>query len=54
MNKLQGIDLAKYRKEFPFTEEITFFNHASFGPMPEVSWKATQQSCRSGCEATRQ
>jgi cysteine desulfurase/selenocysteine lyase len=37
------IDLAKYRKEFPFTKEIVFFNHASFGPMPEVSWKATAE-----------
>jgi cysteine desulfurase/selenocysteine lyase len=41
MNKPESIDLAKYRKEFPFTKEIIFFNHASFGPMPEVSWKAT-------------
>jgi selenocysteine lyase/cysteine desulfurase len=43
MNKSERMDLAKYRKEFPFTEEITFFNHASFGPMPEVSWKATEE-----------
>jgi cysteine desulfurase/selenocysteine lyase len=43
MNKSQSVDLARYRKEFPFTKEIIFFNHASFGPMPEVSWKATQE-----------
>ncbi len=43
MNKSKRINLAKYRKEFPFTKEIVFFNHASFGPMPEVSWKATQE-----------
>ncbi len=43
MNKKESIDLSKYRKEFPFTKEIIFFNHASFGPMPEVSWKATQE-----------
>lgn len=42
MNKKEKIDLAKYRKEFPFTKEIVFFNHASFGPMPERSWKATE------------
>ena len=46
MTKSQSVDLAIYRKEFPFTREITFFNHASFGPMPEVSWKATQEYYR--------
>jgi len=46
MNKSQSVDLARYRKEFPFTKEIIFFNHASFGPMPEVSWKATQDYYR--------
>jgi cysteine desulfurase/selenocysteine lyase len=43
MDKSKSIDLAKYRKEFPFTKEIVFFNHASFGPMPEISWKATEE-----------
>lgn len=43
MSKSQGISLMKYRKEFPFTKEIVFLNHASFGPMPEASWKATQE-----------
>jgi len=43
MKKPKSMDLAKYRNEFPFTEEIIFFNHASFGPMPERSWKATQE-----------
>jgi cysteine desulfurase/selenocysteine lyase len=43
MNKSENINLAKYRKEFPFTKEIIFFNHASFGPMPEISWKATEE-----------
>lgn len=43
MNKPESIDLAKYRKEFPFTKQIIFFNHASFGPMPEKSWKATEE-----------
>ncbi|MCK4384802.1 MAG: hypothetical protein KAW52_00935 [candidate division Zixibacteria bacterium] len=54
MSESKNIDMVKYRREFPFTKEITFFNHASFGPMPERSWKATQQSCNSDCEATRQ
>jgi selenocysteine lyase/cysteine desulfurase len=43
MTKSQSIEMAKYRKEFPFTKETIFFNHASFGPMPEVSWMATQE-----------
>jgi cysteine desulfurase/selenocysteine lyase len=43
MNKSKTINLAKYRKEFPFTKEIVFFNHASFGPLPEKSWKATEE-----------
>jgi len=42
MNKSKSIDLAKYRKEFPFTKEMIFFNHASFGPMPKTCWKATE------------
>ena len=37
------IDLSKYRKEFPFTDSITFFAHASFGPLPERSWEATKE-----------
>jgi len=43
MKTSKSMDLAKYRKEFPFTKEIIFFNHASFGPMPERSWKATKE-----------
>jgi cysteine desulfurase/selenocysteine lyase len=43
MNKSKEMDLAKYRNEFPFTKEMIFFNHASFGPMPETSWKATEE-----------
>jgi cysteine desulfurase/selenocysteine lyase len=46
MNKKESLDLAKYRKEFPFTKEIVFFNHASFGPMPQRSWKATEDYYR--------
>jgi cysteine desulfurase/selenocysteine lyase len=43
MNKSESMNMVKYRKEFPFTKEIIFFNHASFGPMPEKSWKATEE-----------
>jgi cysteine desulfurase/selenocysteine lyase len=46
MNKSEKMHLAEYRNEFPFTKEMVFFNHASFGPMPEVSWKATQEYYR--------
>jgi len=46
MNKSKNIDPAKYRKEFPFTKEMIFFNHASFGPMPDKSWKATKEYYR--------
>ncbi len=37
------INLSKYRREFPFTDEITYLNHASFGPLPQRSWKATEE-----------
>lgn len=37
------INLSKYRSEFPFTDKVIFFNHASFGPLPQRSWKATQE-----------
>jgi len=36
-------DLSRYREEFPFTERVIFFNHASFGPLPHSSWNATQE-----------
>jgi selenocysteine lyase/cysteine desulfurase len=36
-------DLSKYRSEFPFTNKITFFAHASFGPLPQRSWEATKE-----------
>ena len=37
------INLSRYRKEFPFTKKVTFLKHASFGPLPQRSWKATQE-----------
>lgn len=40
------VDLSKYRSEFPFAEKIVFFNHASFGPLPERSWAATEEYYR--------
>jgi len=41
--KLTKINLSSYRKEFPFTDKVIFFNHASFGPLPRRSWDATQE-----------
>ncbi|MFH1335725.1 MAG: aminotransferase class V-fold PLP-dependent enzyme, partial [Candidatus Zixiibacteriota bacterium] len=40
------INLARYRKEFPFVKKVTFLKHASFGPIPQRSWKATQEYYR--------
>jgi cysteine desulfurase/selenocysteine lyase len=37
------INLSRYRSEFPFTDKVIFFNHASFGPLPQRSWNATQE-----------
>ncbi|KPL01168.1 MAG: hypothetical protein AMJ91_01015 [candidate division Zixibacteria bacterium SM23_73_3] len=37
------MDLSSYRKEFPFTDKVIFFNHASFGPLPQRSWNATEE-----------
>lgn len=37
------VDLSKYRNEFPFTDKVTFFAHASFGPLPQRSWEATKE-----------
>ncbi|UCB52774.1 MAG: aminotransferase class V-fold PLP-dependent enzyme [Candidatus Zixiibacteriota bacterium] len=36
-------ELSKYRSEFPFTDRVTFLAHASFGPLPQRSWKATEE-----------
>lgn len=42
--KKPGIDLKKYRKEFPFTHKrINYLNHASFGPIPLCSLKAKEE-----------
>jgi cysteine desulfurase/selenocysteine lyase len=37
-----NLDLTNYRKEFPFTDKLIFLNHASFGPLPQRSWDATE------------
>lgn len=37
------INSSKYRSEFPFTERVIFLNHASFGPLPQRSWNATEE-----------
>jgi selenocysteine lyase/cysteine desulfurase len=41
--KAAKVDLSKYRSEFLFTDKIAFFAHASFGPLPQRSWKATEE-----------
>ena len=41
--KPNKINLSKYRGEFPFTNKVIFLNHASFGPLPQRSWNATQE-----------
>lgn len=41
-----NINLSIYRKEFPFTDRITYLNHASFGPLPQRSWQATEDYYR--------
>ncbi|MGB3093965.1 MAG: aminotransferase class V-fold PLP-dependent enzyme, partial [Candidatus Zixiibacteriota bacterium] len=41
--KPTDINLSKYRNEFPFTDKVTFFAHASFGPLPQRSWEATKE-----------
>jgi cysteine desulfurase/selenocysteine lyase len=40
------LDFSEYRKEFPFTKNVTFLKHASFGPIPQRSWEATQEYYR--------
>jgi cysteine desulfurase/selenocysteine lyase len=40
------LDLSGYRTEFPFTKNVTFLKHASFGPIPQRSWEATQEYYR--------
>ena len=35
--------LKKYRREFPFTKNVTFLNHASFGPIPLRALKKTKE-----------
>lgn len=42
MSRLE-IDLSKYQSEFPFTDKLVFMNHASFGPLPQRSWRATEE-----------
>jgi cysteine desulfurase/selenocysteine lyase len=37
------LNLFQYRREFPFTKKVTFLNHASFGPLPQRSWRVTQE-----------
>lgn len=42
MRRKPEIDLKKYRKEFPYTDKITYLNHASWTPVPQRSLKAVE------------
>ncbi len=41
LTELKNGELRKYRKEFPFIQEVTFLNHASFGPIPSRALRST-------------
>lgn len=41
LKKVKDKELARYKSEFPFTQKVTFLNHASFGPIPLRALKKT-------------
>lgn len=43
IKNIEGKKLTRYRKEFPFSEKVTFLNHASFGPIPLRALRKTQE-----------
>jgi len=43
LTEIENKDLRKYRKEFPFIREVTFLNHASFGPIPSRALRSTYE-----------
>jgi cysteine desulfurase/selenocysteine lyase len=40
---MAGYKINNWRKEFPFAKNVVFLNHASFGPIPQVSLKKTYE-----------
>ncbi|HVP37438.1 MAG TPA: aminotransferase class V-fold PLP-dependent enzyme [Terriglobales bacterium] len=43
LREIKSSNLRKYRKEFPFIRDITFLNHASFGPLPSRALQKTYE-----------
>jgi selenocysteine lyase/cysteine desulfurase len=43
LREIKKKELRRYRKEFPFIQEVTFLNHASFGPLPSRALKSTYE-----------
>lgn len=43
LRKIKNKELRRYRKEFPFIQEVTFLNHASFGPIPSRALRSTYE-----------
>jgi len=43
LREIKNIELRRYRKEFHFIREITFLNHASFGPIPSRALRSTYE-----------
>jgi len=43
LREIKNKELGKYRREFPFIREITFLNHASFGPIPSRALRSTNE-----------
>jgi cysteine desulfurase/selenocysteine lyase len=43
LKRYKGKDLTKYRREFPFLKDVTFLNHASFGPVPLRALEKTME-----------
>ncbi len=43
LRKTKSKELARYRREFPFTQKVNFLNHASFGPIPLRALKKTME-----------
>ncbi len=41
LRETKSKELARYRREFPFTQKVNFLNHASFGPIPLRALKKT-------------
>jgi len=43
LRETKSKELARYRREFPFTQKVNFLNHASFGPIPLRALKKTME-----------